>query len=261
MNPFLNIAIRAATEAGKIILRNLNKLDSINIQSKGRNDFVSEVDFMAEQTIINILQSSYPEHDILGEESGSLAGTKKSAFQWIIDPLDGTTNYLHGFPMYAVSIAVQKRGVLQAGVVFDPLKEELFTAAIGEGAFLNQRRLRMSGCSKMSRALIGTGFPFKNLQALDRYIEMFRRIFPETAGVRRAGSAALDLAYLASGRLDGFWEMDLKPWDIAAGVLLIKEAGGVISDFNGTDEYLQSGNVVGGCLQIHPQLLDLVNGR
>lgn len=261
MNPFLNIAIRGATEAGKIILRNLNKLDSINIQSKGRNDFVSEVDFMAEQTIINILQSSYPDHDILGEESGNVAGTKKSDFQWIIDPLDGTTNYLHGFPMYAVSIALQKRGVLQAGVVFDPLKEELFTAAIGEGAFLNQRRLRMSGCSKMSKALIGTGFPFKNLPALDRYIEMFRRIFPETAGVRRAGSAALDLAYLAAGRLDGFWEMDLKPWDIAAGVLLIKEAGGVISDFNGGDEYLQSGNVVGGCLKIHQELLDLVNGR
>jgi len=255
MHPYINIATRAALEAGKIILRSLNKLDSIAVQSKGRNDFVTEVDFKAERAIIDILKNAYPDHSILAEESGKCGD---SEYQWIIDPLDGTTNYLHGFPIYSVSIALARKGVVEHGVIYDPLKEELFTASAGDGAYLNQRRLRVTQCNKMSQALLGTGFPFKNIENLDEYLGIFKAIFPQSAGMRRTGSAALDLAYLASGRLDGFWEMNLQPWDIAAGVLLIKEAGGVITDFAGTNNYLESGNVVAGSLTIHESLLKMI---
>jgi myo-inositol-1(or 4)-monophosphatase len=256
MHPYLNIATRAATEAGRVILRSLNKLDSIKVESKGRNDFVSEVDFQAEQTIINVLKSAYPEHSIMAEETGE---SGDSEFQWIIDPLDGTTNFLHGFPMYAVSIAMVHKGEVRHAVVYDLLKDELFHASEGEGAFLNQKRIRVSHCKDMSKSLLGTGFPFKNMDMLDDYLTLFREIFPQSSGVRRAGSAALDLSYVAAGRLDGFWEYGLKPWDIAAGTLLIKEAGGVISDFAGKGEYLASGNVVAGNLAIHGKLLEIIN--
>lgn len=244
MHPMLNTAIKAARSAGNLILRNLSRIDSLSVSTKQRHDFVSEVDRQAEREIIKILKRAYPDHTILAEESG-LQQTD-SEFTWIIDPLDGTTNYLHGFPHYAVSIALKRQQVLDQAVIYDPLKNELFTATKGAGAQLDNHRIRVSPRAKLDGALLGTGFPFRMKQHLDTYLEMFRVLFEDAAGVRRAGSAALDLAYVASGRLDGFWEMGLSPWDMAAGVLLIKEAGGLVCDFNGRQDYLDSGHIVAG---------------
>jgi len=224
MHPMLNIAVRAARSAGNVIIRNIDRLDSIAVQTKDRNDFVSEVDRQAEQEIIGVLRKAYPDHAILAEESGEQAGND---YQWIIDPLDGTTNFLHGFPQYAVSIALRHKGRLEQGVVYDPVRQELFTATRGGGAMLNERRIRVSSRRTLEGALLGTGFPFKSQQHLESYLQMFRVLFPQTAGIRRAGSAALDLAYVAAGRFDGFWEIGLSVWDMAAGVLLIQEAGGL----------------------------------
>ncbi|MFI4923035.1 MAG: inositol monophosphatase family protein, partial [Burkholderiales bacterium] len=204
---------------------------------------------------IKVLREAYPTHAILAEESGA---TGASEFQWIIDPLDGTTNFLHGFPQYAVSIALMHKRVLTQAVVYDPGRNELFTATRGLGAYLNDRRLRVSKRIKFSDALIGTGFPFRELKHLDSYLAMFREVVKNTAGVRRAGAASLDLAYVAAGRLDGFWEMGLGPWDIAAGNLLIQEAGGLIGDFEGNDGYLESGNVVSGNPKIFAQLIKIL---
>ena len=255
MHPMLNIAVRAARSAGNIIVRNLDRLDTLTVQTKDRNDFVSEVDRQAEQEIIGILRKAYPHHGVLAEESGEQNGND---YLWIIDPLDGTTNYLHGFPQFSVSIGLQHKGRLEQGVVYDPLRQELFTATRGAGAMLNDRRIRVTSRRSLDGALLGTGFPFKSQQHLDAYLDMFRALFPRTAGIRRPGSAALDLAYVAAGRLDGFWEIGLSIWDMAAGVLLIQEAGGLSSDFVGGHDYLKSGNLVAGNPKVFAEILKAI---
>ncbi|RMD71726.1 MAG: inositol-1-monophosphatase [Gammaproteobacteria bacterium] len=250
--PTLNIAVRAARRAGALIMRYLDRLDMVSFAEKSRHDFVTEVDRQSERIIIETLRKAYPHHAILAEESG-LHG--KDDFQWIIDPLDGTTNFLHGFPQFAVSIALRHRGKLDQAVIYDPVRNELFTASQGKGAQLNERRIRVSKVKRADDALLGTGFPFRSQQYLDDYLAMFRALFPRVSGIRRAGSAALDLAFVAAGRLDGFWEIGLKPWDIAAGALLIQEAGGMIGDFSGGGAFLHTGNVVAGNPTIYPFVL------
>lgn len=255
MQPMLNIAVRAARSAGNIIARSMDRLDQLNISVKSNNDFVSEVDQNAEQEIIYTIRKAYPDHGILAEESGSHAGND---YLWIIDPLDGTTNYLHGFPQFAVSIALQHKGRLEQAVVYDPVSQELFTASRGDGARLNDRRIRVSPHNDLEGALLGTGFPFKQQQHLDTYMETFKALFPMTAGIRRAGSAALDLAYVASGRLDGFWEIGLNRWDMAAGVLIIQEAGGLVSDFSGGNDFMETGNIVAGNPRVFKSILQKI---
>ena len=251
MHPMLNIGIRAARAAGDHIVRSMDRIERLNVSSKGLNDFVSDVDKRAEEIIIDTIHKSYPGHGILAEESGQ-HGTHE--FQWIVDPLDGTTNFLHGFPHFAVSIALEYRGQLDQAVVYDPLKQELFTASKGGGAFLNNRRIRVSQHKSLQGALLGTGFPFGESDRLEIFIESFRAIFPMTAGIRRAGTASLDLAYVACGRLDGFWEYGLKIWDMAAGALLITEAGGIVSSINTNENFLKDGNIVTGNAKIHKEL-------
>lgn len=255
MQPMLNIAVRAARNAGNIITRAIDRLDQITVTVKATNDFVSDIDRQAEQEIINTLRKAYPNHGILAEETGSHDGDD---FVWIIDPLDGTTNFLHGFPQYAVSIGLKHKGRLEQAVVYDPLRQELFTASRGAGAQLNDRRIRVSKQNDLDGALLGTGFPFKAQHHLDVYLETFKALFPMTAGIRRAGSAALDLAYVAAGRLDGFWEIGLNPWDMAAGVLLIQEAGGLVSDFSGGNEFLDTGNVVAANPKVFKAMLQKI---
>lgn len=247
----LNIAVRAARSAGDIILRSSNNRSSLQINQKGKNDFATEIDRMAENEIINIIKSAYPDHAIMAEESGEKSGNN---FVWVIDPLDGTTNFIHDFPQYSVSIALINKGRTEIGVVYDPIRDELFTATRGAGATLNNRRIRVSQQNSLQGALVGTGFPFKSQHHLDTYLSMFKAIFTQASDVRRAGSAALDLAYVALGRLDSFWEIGLKPWDMAAGILLIQEAGGVVTDFSFKDKYMESGNLIAGNPKIHQQM-------
>ena len=259
MHPMLNIAIRAARQGGNIIARYVDKVDSLTIDTKQHNDFVTEVDRSAEQEVISVLRKAFPDHSILAEESGaSDARNGSDEFQWVIDPLDGTTNFLHGFPQFAVSIALKHKGRLDQAVVYDPISQELFTASRGEGAMLNSKRLRVTKRTGLEGALLGTGFPFRQQQHLDAYLEMFKALHKDTAGIRRAGSAALDLAYLAAGRLDGFWEIGLSEWDMAAGALLIKEAGGMVTDFGGGDDYLKTGNVVAGTPKVMQAILKTI---
>lgn len=253
MHPLLNIAITAARNASKHILRLSERIDTLQIIEKHHNDFVTEVDQLAEREIIATIQKAYPDHAILAEESGK--SNNESNYLWIIDPLDGTTNFLHGFPHYAISIAVQYKDRTDHAVIYDPIRQELFTASRGAGAQLNNRRIRVSPRANLQGTLLGTGFPFKYLEHLPTYLESFQTLTKLAAGIRRAGAATLDLAYVAMGRLDGFWEMGLSPWDIAAGALLITEAGGLISDFNGTENYLNNGNVVTGNPKIFKQML------
>jgi myo-inositol-1(or 4)-monophosphatase len=255
MQPMLNIAVRAARSAGELILRSADSVSRLSVDQKGKNDYASEVDRMAEREIISIIKAAYPEHAILAEESGKHKGND---FVWIIDPLDGTTNFLHGFPQYSVSIALKYKGKLEVGVVYDPLRDELFTAKRGGGAMLNSRRLRVTNQNSLKGALIGTGFPFKTDRDLDAYLGMFRALTTECAGIRRAGSAALDLAYVAAGRMDGYWEIGVMEWDMAAGILLIKEAGGVVTDFSFNDNYLESGNVIVGSPKMHQLMYQLI---
>jgi myo-inositol-1(or 4)-monophosphatase len=252
----VNIAIRAARRAGDLMLRHLNKLETMQIAEKGRNDFVTRVDQLAEEAIIEVIKDHYPEHSILAEESG-VSGEHE--YQWIIDPLDGTTNYLHGFPVFSVSIAVAQQNELQHAVVYDPLRQEIFSASRGQGAQLEGRKIRVSKQTGLRHALVATGFPYRLTETqVDTYIGMLRAVMLETAGVRRLGSAALDLCYVAAGRVDGFWELGLKKWDVAAGALIIREAGGRISDFRGTDGYLESGNVVAGTPKVYAALSKLL---
>jgi len=252
MHPLLNIGIRAARRAGDIIIRNINRLDSIKVTSKGRNDFVSEVDRQAEADIIETIRRSYPEHAFLAEESGRQGD---SEFLWIIDPLDGTTNYLHGFPVFAVSIAVAHRDRLEHAVIYDPMRQELFTATRGVGAQLDGRKIRVSSQRNLESALIGTGFPFRGKETwLDSYMPMLKAVIASTAGVRRPGAASLDLAYVAAGRLDGFWELGLQPWDMAAGSLLVQEAGGIVTSLSGNDDYVETGQILTGNSRIHDAL-------
>lgn len=258
MHPMLTIAVKAARRAGSIINRASMDLERLTISRKAHSDFVSEVDKAAEDAIIKILLDAYPNHSILAEESGSRGNTHKPEYQWIIDPLDGTTNFLHGFPKYSVSIALLHRGALTQAVVYDPVKDELFTATRGGGAFLNDHRIRVSKRVQLGECLIGTGFPFRDFTHMDAYLAIFRDMIPKTAGIRRPGSAALDLAYVAAGRYDGFWETGLAPWDIAAGCLLILEAGGMVGNFEGNGGYMQSGQIVAGNPKIFVQLLQII---
>jgi len=241
MHPLLNIAIRAARNAGEIITRSVDRIDKLTIETKAANDFVSEVDKKAEAEIIETVFKAYPEHGIIAEESGVQKGND---YTWIIDPLDGTTNFLHGFPQFAVSIAVKNKDRLEHAVVYDPMRDELFTASRGNGAQLNNKRIRVTPQVKLNGALLGTGFPYSNMKYLEPYMGMLKSLISNTAGIRRPGSAALDLAYVAAGRIDGFWELDLKCWDIAAGALLIQEAGGLVGDLMGNNNYLESGHIV-----------------
>lgn len=264
MHPMINIAVKAARRAGAIINRAARDPGSFTVTRKRKNDFVTEVDQAAEQSIIDELRRAYPDHAILAEESGHSAGSKQSAgdhpeHQWIIDPLDGTTNFIHGFPQYAVSIALQYRGQITQAVVYDPTRNELFTASKGAGAFLNEKRLRVAKRDKLADALIGTGFPYSDLSALDEYMKMFHLMTQKSAGLRRPGAAALDLAYVAAGRLDGFFEKNLKPWDIAAGALLITEAGGIVANFSGESDYLYKGDVIAGSPKVFGQMLNVLS--
>lgn len=243
MHPMLNIAIRAARSAGNIIARACSQLDTVQTQQKGLNDFVTNVDKEAEQAIVQVLRKSYPDHGIIGEEHGDY-GNSNSEYQWIIDPLDGTTNFIRGIPHFSVSIALKVHGKLEQAVIFDPLRGELFTASRGGGAQLNERRIRVTNHPDLTGTILATGFPFKQKQHLDSYSKIFNVLFTDAGDVRRTGSAALDLAYVAAGRFDGFWEMGLKPWDIAAGELIVREAGGMVSDFSGGNTQLRSGNIV-----------------
>ena len=256
MHPMLNIAVRAARKAGSIINRSTLDGSGLEVRAKRPNDFVTKVDHAAEAAILEIVRKSYPDHAVLAEESGAAEG--KAEYQWIIDPLDGTTNFIHGFPQYCVSIAIRRRGELAHGVIYDPNRNELFTASKGGGAYLNDRRIRVSKCLRLGDALVGTGFPFREGARIDLYSNQLKNIMQKCAGVRRAGAAALDLAYVACGRLDAFWELGLSPWDMAAGALMIQEAGGLVADLRGEAGYLDSGEICAATPKVFVELLALL---
>lgn len=261
MHPMVTIALRAARSAGENIVRAAEQLELVQVQQKSINDYVSEVDVQAEREIIKQLRRAYPDHSILGEESGLIAGSGEGAdYQWIIDPLDGTTNYINGIPHYAISIACLYRGKLEHAVIYDPVRLEEFTASRGRGAQCNGRRIRVSDRKTLEGTLLATGIPFhkRHEEHLDAYMETLKTFSRQCAGIRRAGAASLDLAYLAAGRVDGFWEIGLQKWDIAAGALLITEAGGLIGDFKGQFNYLENGNVVAGNPKIFKSLLQVI---
>ena len=255
----LNTAVKAARKAGSIITRASFDLDKLTVRSKREKDFVSEVDHAAEDAIIAILRDAYPDHGILAEESG--AKNTKSEYKWVIDPLDGTTNFLHGFPQYCVSIGLLHKGKPQQAVVFDPNRNELFTATKGVGAYLNDRRIRVSKTDHLADALVGTGFPFREVGDLDAYLGMFKRMTLATSAIRRPGAAALDLAWVAAGRVDGFWELGLSPWDMAAGALLVREAGGLVGDLKGEEGYLDSGRIVASNPKLFSAILQTLQKR
>lgn len=255
MHAMLNVAIMAARRGGDTLIRNLNKLDKLRIEQKGRNDFVSEADHAAERAVIDAIHKHYPDHAILAEESGT---TGESDYVWIIDPLDGTTNYLHGFPVFCVSVALAHKGRIEHGAVYDPLRQELFTASRGQGAQLDSRKIRVSGLADLSKALIGTGFPYRDSnEEMAPYVRMLVNAMNRTSGIRRPGAAALDLCYVAAGRLDAFWETGLMPWDMAAGTLIIREAGGICSGLDGSEGYLESGHILCGTPKIYSALARL----
>lgn len=250
--PIVNIAVQAARAAGNIIMRAVDRLDTIKVAEKKPNDYVTEIDQIVEREIIHIIRKAHPNHGILGEETGETSGND---YLWIIDPIDGTRNFIHGFPQFAVSIAISYKGIIQHGVIYDPVRQELFTATRGKGAQLNEHRIRVSKHSQLQECLLGTGFPYRHSDAMQKaYINTLQALIPQCGDIRRAGAATLDLAYVAAGRLDGFWELKLKPWDLAAGTLLIKEAGGLVCDLDGSDNYLKSGNVIAG----NPKILKLM---
>jgi myo-inositol-1(or 4)-monophosphatase len=259
MHPMLNTAVKAARKAGSIITRASFDLDKLTVRSKRQKDYVSEVDHAAEDAIISVLREAYPDHGILAEESGR--SDTKSDYVWVIDPLDGTTNFLHGFPQYCVSIGLLHKGKPTQGVVFDPNRNELFTATKGVGAYLNDRRIRVSKTDRLEAALMGTGFPFREVSNIDDYIRMMRNIMLETSGLRRPGAAALDLAWVAAGRIDGFWEIGLSPWDMAAGALLVREAGGLIGDLEGEDKFMESGRVVASNAKLFAAILQTLKRK
>jgi myo-inositol-1(or 4)-monophosphatase len=262
MHPMLNVAISAAREAGNIIVRYSDKIDRLKISTKSRNDLVSEVDRMAEDVILETIRSAYPNHAILAEESGTHEGVgNETNVTWIVDPLDGTTNFLHGIPHYAVSIAIMVNAVLEHAVIFDPNRNELFNASRGRGAQLDGRRIRVTGTTRLEETLLATGFPFRDFTNYRAWMRSFGTLLPRTRGIRRAGSAALDLAWVAAGRYDGYWEWGLHQWDIAAGVLLVQEAGGLVSDVDGKQSFLESGNIICGTPVIYEKMLAIVQDR
>jgi myo-inositol-1(or 4)-monophosphatase len=255
MHPMLNTAIKAARRAGGVIHRGARELDRLTVTSKGPKDFVSEVDRAAESVIVETLLEAYPDHGILAEEGTVNARVRSPDFVWIIDPLDGTTNFLHGLPQYCVSIALSHRGIVTQGVVYDPNRNDLFTTTRGAGAYLNDRRLRVSRRAKIEDALVATGFPYREGALLEVYLDMVRDMMHKTAGLRRAGAAALDLAYVAAGWYEGFFEVGLNPWDMAAGSLLVTEAGGLVTDIHGEDKYLQNGSIVAAAPKVLPAMI------
>ncbi|MFK8015933.1 MAG: inositol monophosphatase family protein [Gammaproteobacteria bacterium] len=253
----LNIGVKAARQAGNVIVRGMNKLDSLTIETKGKNDYASEIDQNAELAVIETVRAVHPDHAFLGEETGQ-SGTGDVV--WIIDPLDGTTNYLHGFPQFCVSIAVEVKGRLVAGVVYDPLRQELFTASRGDGAQLDGKRIRVTQCNGLPGSLIGTGFPYRSIEVWgDLYWDMLKDVSAQASGIRRPGAAALDMAYVAAGRLDGFWEIGLKPWDTAAGELLVREAGGLVSDLVGGEQHRELEHICAGGARVFRDLLKTVS--
>ena len=256
MQPMANTALRAARAASTIMLRALDNLEALTVEKKARNDFVSQVDRDTEAVLIEALHKAYPDHAITGEEHGTaIAASNGSEYRWIIDPLDGTTNYLQGIPHYAISVAVMHGRHIEHGVIYDPLKNDEFVASRGHGAQLNGKRIRVNPVSSLEDALLGTGIPPGSIEAdLDRYMAQLKYFTSRCRAVRRLGSAALDLAYVASGRTDGFWEFGLQPWDIAAGVLLVREAGGFVGDLSGGDGFMESGDVVAA----NPKLFKLM---
>jgi myo-inositol-1(or 4)-monophosphatase len=258
MHPILNIAVKAARRAASIINRASLDIDKLTVAVKQQSDFVTEVDKAAENAIIEVLQEAYPSYGILAEESGNAGTAPDAEYQWIIDPLDGTTNFIHGFPQYAISIGLAHKGAMVHGLVFDPNRNELFTASKGGGAFMNEKRIRVSKRVRLDDALIGTGFPYRVFDHVDSYLAIFKDIAQKTAGMRRPGAATLDLAWVACGRMDGFWELGLSPWDMAAGSLLVSEAGGLVGDLSGESTYMTTGNIVGGNPKVFSQLLQVI---
>lgn len=255
MHPLMNIAIKAARSASKIILRAIDRLDTIKIIEKNYNDFVTEIDQQTEQEIINTVYNAYPNHAILGEESGK-SGKSKSDYTWIIDPIDGTTNFIHGNPHFCISIGIQHKNIIEHGLIYDPLRQELFTASRGTGAFLNERRIRVA----QRKQFVGSTISSLKVD-LDVYLKTLATILPQAISIRRSGSAALDLAYVACGRLDGFWSMGLAPWDMAAGTIIVKEAGGIVDDFNGNGNYMKTGNIVAGNSHILNLIMQFVKTK
>lgn len=258
LHPMLNVAVKAARAAGAIINRAALDVESVRVSQKQANDFVTEIDHASEEAVISTLLDAYPDHAILAEESGSTRGSQKSDFVWIIDPLDGTTNFIHGFPVYCVSIALSYKGKIEQAVVYDPTRNDLFTATRGRGAFLNERRIRVSKRSRLSECLISTGFPFREGDDFAAYLAMMSEVMQRTAGLRRPGAAALDLAWVAAGRCDGFFETGLKPWDMAAGSLLVQEAGGLVGNFTGEAEFLDHQECLAGNPKVYAQLIPLL---
>lgn len=259
MQPLLNIALQAARSASQLILRGLDRLDTVTITEKSKNDFVTEIDTQAEQQIIYTIRKAYPNHAIRAEESGEQQGSDEgSDTVWIIDPLDGTTNFIHGIPHFAISIAVMIKGRVEHGLIYDPVRDETFSATRGSGARLNHHRIRVTKQPKIDSALLGTGLPFRSHHLLETYLKTLIDLSRQASDIRRAGSAALDLAYVAAGRLDGYWEFDLAAWDLAAGALIVKEAGGYVTDFDGRDDYLDNGNIIAANPKIYPYLFNAV---
>ena len=249
-------AVDCVTEAGDILLDYHNRLHTLQIRAKGRFDYVTEADLAAQDAIVKLIRSRHPEHAILAEEDNGSPGDNAS--RWLVDPLDGTTNFIHGFPIFAVSVALEYDNSIVLGAIYDPCRRELFLAQKGQGATLNDRPIQISKRQRVDEALVATAFPWREKSVLSRYMEGFTRVFSRVSDVRRSGSAALDLAYVACGRCEGFWELGLSPWDIAAGHLLVLEAGGCISDFNGEDNHIWVGDVVAGNSVMHSFLLDII---
>ena len=254
----LNIAIQAARAAGDLSVRFIDRLDKVKVVEKSPNDFVSDIDRECEAIIIETIHKAFPDHAVLGEETGSRGDGDT---QWVIDPLDGTLNYLHGIPHFSISIAMRVKQRLEVGVVYDPLKQELFTATRGNGAQLNDKRIRVSNRRSLNGAVLGTGFPFGQMDDLDRYMEVMAALMPRASGLRRAGSAALDLAYVAAGRFDGFWEFGLQQWDLAAGALIAREAGAIVADADGSERYMQTGNIVAAAPRVYREMHAIIGPR
>jgi myo-inositol-1(or 4)-monophosphatase len=258
LHPMLNVAIKAARAAGAIINRAALDVESVRISQKQVNDFVTEVDHASEAAVIETLLTAYPDHGIWAEESGKQHGKQNSDFVWIIDPLDGTTNFIHGFPVYCVSIALAVKGKVEQAVIYDPSRNDLFTATRGRGAYMNERRIRVSKRTELKQCLISTGFPFRPGDNFNTYLRMMADVMQRTAGLRRPGAAALDLAYVAAGFTDGFFETGLSPWDVAAGSLLVTEAGGLIGNFTGESDFLEQKECVAGNPRVYGQLVSML---
>ncbi len=264
MDPIVTVGIKAARRAGSLAVRYLDRLEQLSVEKKGRRDFVSELDRMAEQDIIETIHYLYPNHRILAEESGDKHTSKESGadeFEWVIDPLDGTTNFLHGHPHFAISLGIRRGGVMEHAIIYDPLRDELFTASRNQGAQLDNRRMRVSGKGSLDESLVASGFPLRNIERLDGTLRILRAVLPKVSDIKVSGSAALDLAYVACGRLDGYWEAGLQPWDTAAGSLLVREAGGLVADFDGGQEFFESGNIVAANPKMFNELMGIVKSR